>query len=382
MTQNITTLKVDLGIRSYSIDIGPGLIAELGARLDGVIRDGSVRGGSVFVVTDENVAALYLEKAMESLRAAGLTAHSFVLPAGEGTKCFAQLEALTGDLLGAGIERKSTVVALGGGVIGDLAGFAASIVLRGVDYVQVPTTLLSQVDSAVGGKTAIDTALGKNLIGSFYQPRLVLVDTACLDSLPRRELLAGYGEVVKYGALGSRDFFTWLEQEAAAALDRDGPERAQMIARCCAMKADIVARDEREDGARGLLNLGHTFGHALELAAGFDGALLHGEGVALGMVLAFSLAVELGHASDDDLARITGHMKSVGLPVALAKTWPDGSPANLDAGRLMEAMKLDKKVEDGRIGFVLPRGIGDAFISRDVPVETVKSLLERAIFQR
>ncbi len=381
MMEASKSLNVDLGARSYDIEIGPGLIGELGTRLGSIARGKSVGGKSVFVVTDENVAAHYLQTAMDSLRVAGFGARSFVLPAGEATKCFAQLEILTGDLLAAGIERKSVIVALGGGVIGDLAGFAASIVLRGIDFVQIPTTLLSQVDSAVGGKTAIDTELGKNLIGSFYQPRLVLVDTTCLDTLPRRELLAGYGEVVKYGALGSLDFFSWLEQNGAAALAGDGAERAEMIGRCCAMKADIVGRDEHEEGVRGLLNLGHTFGHALELAAGFDGALLHGEGVALGMCLAYGLAMELGHGTQDDLDRVSAHLNAVGLPVKLTPTWPDGSAAKMDAAALLETMKLDKKVEAGRIGFVLPRGIGDAFISRDVPVETVAHLLEQALLE-
>ncbi|MCZ6605124.1 MAG: 3-dehydroquinate synthase [Alphaproteobacteria bacterium] len=367
------SVAVDLGPRSYEIAIGSGLLGELGVRTKALAR-----GVRVFVVTDENVARAYLAPAMECLAQAGLNPESFVLGSGEKTKSFAQVEKLSSDLLAAGIERSSLIVALGGGVIGDLAGFAASIVLRGVDYIQVPTTLLAQVDSSVGGKTAIDTGAGKNLIGSFYQPRLVLADTSALDTLPRRELLAGYAEVVKYAVLGDADFFAWLEENGPAALDGDGSERTQMIAKCCTMKADIVARDETETGARVLLNLGHTFGHALEAVAGYGGELLHGEGVAIGLCLAYRLSVELGHGQASELDRVAGHLEAVGLATSPPKAWADGSPAEWPVDRLMEAMHHDKKVSDGVPVFVLPRKLGDAFVARDVPIETVEALLRGA----
>lgn len=373
---SITELAVDLGARSYAIHIGPGLLHDIGARCKEIAR-----GSTAFIVSDENVAPLYLTPVSEALRGAGLTPVPIVLAPGEAAKSFEQLAVLVGDLLDAGMDRSALIVALGGGVIGDLAGFAAAIVMRGVDYVQVPTTLLSQVDSSVGGKTAIDMPQGKNLVGSFHQPRLVIADSSTLDSLPRRELLAGYGEVVKYAVLGDAEFFAWLEANGAAALAEDGPERTEMIARCCAMKADIVSRDEREceGGVRARLNLGHTFAHAFEVEAGFDGRLLHGEAVAIGMCMAYRLSIELGHAGDGDFERLRAHFAALDVPTEPPRRWADGRTADWDVDRLLNAMRLDKKARGGMPAFVLPRGLGDAFVCRDVPLDRVAALLTRAV---
>jgi len=282
------------------------------------------------------------------------------------SKSFAGLERLSGALLDMEIDRKGLVVALGGGVIGDLTGFAAGVLKRGVAFAQIPTTLLAQVDSSVGGKTAINAPQGKNLIGLFHQPRIVIADTSLLGTLPRRELLAGYAEVVKYGALGDVQFFEWLELKAAKALAGDEHAMVKAVAHSCRMKAEIVARDERETGDRALLNLGHTFGHAIETAEGFGG-LLHGEAVGVGLVLAFDLSARLGLCAPDDAARVRRHLAALGLPVA--------PPAGLDPRRLVALMAHDKKVRDGRIVFVLARGIGRAFVARDVPLDAVVELL-------
>jgi 3-dehydroquinate synthase len=278
-------------------------------------------------------------------------------------------------ILDAGIERRTALVALGGGVIGDITGFAAAIALRGIDFIQIPTTLLAQVDSSVGGKTGINTQHGKNLIGAFHQPRLVIADTGILDTLPERELLAGYAEVVKYGLLGDADFFRWLEGHGPAVIDGDPDARRHAVVHSCRMKADIVAADERETGKRALLNLGHTFGHALEAETGMGDALLHGEGVAIGMVLAFDLSVQLGHcdAVDADLAR--RHIAAVGLP-----TTPAHALGNIWSGEaLIGHMGKDKKVADGKITFILARGIGDSFISQEVSRDALTTLFEGAM---
>jgi 3-dehydroquinate synthase len=293
------------------------------------------------------------------------------MPPGEVSKSFAGLERLSGALLDMEIDRKGLVIALGGGVIGDLTGFAAGVLKRGVAFAQIPTTLLAQVDSSVGGKTAINAAQGKNLIGLFHQPRIVIADTTLLATLPRRELLAGYAEVVKYGALGDAKFFEWLEVNGAKALAGDEGAMVQAVAHSCRMKADIVARDERETGERALLNLGHTFGHALEAATGFSDRLVHGEGVAVGMALAFQLSVKLGHCPGQDAERFVRHLKAVGLPASIADI-PGARPG---AGELIRHMAHDKKVTDGKLTFILVRGLGQAFVTRDVPLEAVKSVL-------
>ncbi|MDE2182173.1 MAG: 3-dehydroquinate synthase [Alphaproteobacteria bacterium] len=362
MTESI---PVSLGNRSYSIHVGPGLLADVGRLLKPLAH------GPVPVVTDANVAPLYLDRVISALRAHGIDSCPIELDAGEGTKSFRHLEKLTSALLASGVGRDGLIVALGGGVIGDLTGFAAGILKRGIDFAQVPTTLQAQVDSSVGGKTAINVAEGKNLIGVFHQPRIVLADTEVLTTLPAREQRAGYGEVVKYGVLGDRAFFEWLEANGNKALDGDPAAMAQAVATCCRMKAAIVARDERESGERALLNLGHTFGHALEAATGYSDRLLHGEGVAIGMALAFRLSVKLGLCPGQDAERFIRHLKAVGLPTEISDI-PGGRPT---AQELVEHIGHDKKAKGGTAVFVLLRGIGDAFLTQDVPVDAIQAAL-------
>jgi 3-dehydroquinate synthase len=364
------TVPVALAERSYDIHIGTGLIASAGELL--AAQFGKAVSRAVPVVTDETVAELYYGRLAASLTAAGLSPLPIVLPPGEQTKSFSQLERLIDALLGANVERGSLIVALGGGVIGDLTGFAAGILKRGVDFAQVPTTLLAQVDSSVGGKTAINTAQGKNLVGVFHQPRIVIADTEVLATLPRRELLGGYAEIVKYGLLGDADFFAWLEKYGAKALSGNGPAVTHAVAHSCAMKAAIVARDERETGDRALLNLGHTFGHGLEAATNYSARLIHGEGVALGCVLAFRLSARLGHSTPADVARVERHFADAGLWTRIAQI---PGPA-LRADDVLDHMRHDKKASGGRMTFILARGIGHAFISLDVPEETVRQVLE------
>jgi 3-dehydroquinate synthase len=362
MTKIIT---VGLGPRAYAIHVGAGLIEQAGALLKPFAR------GPVPVVTDNVVGEIHLAPFLDRAGKAGLDVRPIVLPAGEGSKSFAGLETLCGQLLDAGVDRSGLVIALGGGVIGDLTGFAAGVLKRGVAFAQVPTTLLAQVDSSVGGKTAINARQGKNLIGLFHQPRLVIADTALLATLPRRELLAGYAEVVKYGALGDAKFFEWLEQNGPLALDGDSAAMVHAVAHSCQMKADIVARDERETGERALLNLGHTFGHALEAATGFSDRLKHGEGVAIGTVLAFRLSVKLGLASGQDAERFARHLKAVGLPASIADI-PGPRP---DTESLIGHMGHDKKVQDGKLTFVLLRRLGEAFVTNQVPLEALRQVL-------
>lgn len=358
-------IAVALGARSYSIHVGPGLLAEAGRLLAPMAR------GPLPVVTDRNVAATHLQPLLTALREAGLDAREIVLEPGEGSKSFAGLETLTGALLDMGVDRGGLIVALGGGVIGDLTGFAAGILKRGVDFAQIPTTLLAQVDSSVGGKTAINARQGKNLLGLFHQPRIVIADIDALKTLPRRELLAGYAEVAKYGALGDADFFGWLEANAGKALAGGREAITHAVAHSCRMKAAIVARDERESGERALLNLGHTFGHALEAATGFSDRLLHGEGVAIGIALAFQLSERLGLSPAADTQRLIRHLKDAGLPAAIADI-PGPRP---DADTLLGHMAHDKKAKAGQIMFVLIRGIGQAFTTTDVPEDSLRAVL-------
>jgi 3-dehydroquinate synthase len=354
-------VKVGLGARSYDIHVGRGLLAQAGALLKPFAR------GPVPVVTDENVARIHLA----ALSNSGLDVKPIVLAPGEGTKSFAGLEKLSGELLRSGVDRGGLIVALGGGVIGDLTGFAAGILKRGIAFAQIPTTLLAQVDSSVGGKTAINTREGKNLVGLFHQPRIVIADIDVLATLPRRELLCGYAEVVKYGALGDRGFFEWLEANGAKALGGDAGAMVQAVAHSCRMKAGIVERDERETGERALLNLGHTFGHALEAATGFSDRLLHGEGVAIGMALAFRLSVRLGLCPGQDAQRLARHLAATGLPSSIADI-PGERPA---ADALITHMAHDKKAKDGRLRFILVRAIGEAFETDAVPVEALREVL-------
>ncbi|PWC43574.1 3-dehydroquinate synthase [Azospirillum sp. TSO22-1] len=367
----VQTVRVELGARSYDILVGDGILAEAGPRIAEITR-----GKPPIIVTDDAVAPLHLGTLEASLGRAGIDpGTAIVLPQGEKTKDFAHLERLLDAILGRGIERSAVLVALGGGVIGDITGFAAATALRGIDFVQVPTTLLSQVDSSVGGKTGINTRHGKNLVGAFHQPRLVIADTATLDTLPKREVLAGYAEVAKYGLIRQPDFFAWLEENGRRVVDGDPAARRHAVTVSCRAKADIVGIDERESGDRALLNLGHTFGHALEAATGFGQRLLHGEGVAIGMVLAFDLSVRLGLCPAADAERARAHLKAVGLP-----TRPTDVPGvEWDVDELIASMAKDKKVKDGRITFVLARRLGDAFTLRDVDAAAVRALLEDAV---
>jgi len=363
-------VRVELGERSYDILVGSGLLPQTGA----TIADRLGRR-TVHLVTDETVAGLYLEDVRRSCEAAGLRCHAHVLPPGEATKDFGHLQRLCEAVLEAGIDRRGLLLALGGGVVGDLVGLTAALLLRGVDFVQVPTTLLAQVDSSVGGKTAIDVPQGKNLIGAFHQPRLVIADTTALASLPPRELRAGYAEVVKYGAIDDPAFFAWLERHGKALLDGDQTLLAQAVARSCRAKARIVAADERESGPRALLNLGHTFGHALEAEVGYDGSLLHGEAVALGMVLAFDLSARLGLCPAADGIRLAAVLAAGGLPTSIA----DLPARRWDPASLVAWMRRDKKARDGSLTLVLARGLGRAFVDHDAPVQAVTETLQASI---
>ena len=367
-----TTVKVALGARSYDIVIGRGLIPSLGARVQ-ALRPGA----KVAVVTDENVARHQLSAVEAAFANAGTATSRVIVAIGEGAKSFPVFEEVCEAIIAARIERGDLVVALGGGVVGDLAGFAAAAVRRGLDYVQVPTTLLAQVDSSVGGKTAINSAHGKNLIGAFHQPILVLADTAVLDTLPAREFRAGYAEVVKYGLLGDAAFFSWLETNWRDVF-AGGPAREHAIALSCRGKAAIVARDERETGERALLNLGHTFGHALEAACGFSDRLLHGEAVAAGMALAFAFSARQGLMPVAEADRAIRHLAEVGLPTRV-KDIPGGLPP---VDRLMELIAQDKKVKRGMLTFILARGIGTAFVESGVDERDVRAFLSEKLAER
>ncbi|MEQ9190021.1 MAG: 3-dehydroquinate synthase [Alphaproteobacteria bacterium] len=360
-------IAVEVPGHDYDILIGPGLLGCAGKLLRA-----SVGKAPLVIISDETVAEHYLDPLHQSLADVNLTARHIILPPGEATKSFDRLGSVLDSMLAMGIERQSTVIALGGGVVGDLAGLAAAIALRGIGYVQIPTTLLAQVDSSIGGKTAVDSPAGKNLIGAFHQPRAVLADTDTLSTLPLRDLKSGYGEVVKYGLLGDAAFFAWLERSGKAVLDRDPAALSRAIAESCRAKARIVAADEREVGARALLNLGHTFAHALEAEAGFDTTLLHGEAVTLGMLMAFDLSVRLGHCPPADRERVARHFSNLGLLHALP-TLPDGRTWNAD--RLLDRMAADKKVVDGALTFILARGIGAAFVARGVARDDVRAVL-------
>ena len=367
------TVRVPLGERAYDVRIGPGLLARAGAEIGPYLARPRVA-----ILTDATVAGLHLEALTEALDAEGIEAVSLALPAGEATKSWRHLTECVEWLLAERIERRDVVIALGGGVIGDLAGFAAAILRRGVRFVQIPSSLLAQVDSSVGGKTAINSAHGKNLIGAFHQPSLVLADTELLDTLSSREFLAGYGEVVKYGLLGDASFFAWLEGKGQALAEGDGDARVKVVRRSVEMKAEIVARDETEAGDRALLNLGHTFCHALEAATGYSDRLLHGEGVAIGCALAFELSSRLGLCSQEEPSRVRAHLSGMGMKTDLADI-PGDLP---DAEGLLDLMGQDKKVIDGRLRFILARGIGKAFVAEDVDRDVVLGVLRDALAAR
>lgn len=363
------TVSVDLGARSYDIKIGRGLIETAGAEIASILP-----GARLAVVADKTVAGLHLEAFSASLNDAGIVHTVLTVPAGEATKCFREFERLCDEVLASRLERGDAIVALGGGVVGDLAGFVASATRRGMAFVQVPTSLLAQVDSSVGGKTGINSRHGKNLIGAFYQPALVLADTAVLDTLPTRDFRAGYAEVAKYGLLGDADFFDWLEINWKAVF-AGGPERDEAVARSCQAKADIVAADELEAGRRALLNLGHTFGHALESAVSYETArLVHGEGVSIGMMLAHEFSARLGLINEDTVARVRKHLSEVGLPVRIQQI-PGQLPG---VETFMDIIAQDKKVSRGALTFILTRGIGDAFVEKGVdPVIVTEFLKEK-----
>jgi 3-dehydroquinate synthase len=367
------TVHVDLGARSYDVLVGQGLVSRAGDLVSPLLKRPRVA-----VLTDRTVAGLHLEALTEGLAERGIAVTAHALAAGEATKGWDGLREAVEFLLDAKVERRDLVLALGGGVIGDLAGFAAAVLRRGVRFIQVPTTLLAQVDSSVGGKTGINTRHGKNLVGAFHQPALVLADIDLLATLPPREFLAGYGEVVKYGLLGDAGFFDWLERHGPGLVAGDAVLRAAAVHRSVEMKAGIVARDETEEGERALLNLGHTFCHALEAATGYSGRLLHGEGVAIGCALAFELSARLGLCSQEDPSRVRAHLKAMGMACDLADI-PGDLP---DADALLGLMAQDKKVQDGRLRFILARGIGESFVSDRVPPETVRALLAERLEDR
>jgi 3-dehydroquinate synthase len=364
-----SAVQVALGDRSYTIHIRDGLLADAGSLLAPYAR-----AGRVVTISDQNVWMAQGDRFGDGLKAAGLTCETIVLPPGEGTKSWATLESLIDRLLALGIERSDHIVAFGGGVIGDLVGFAAAIVNRGCGFVQIPTTLLAQVDSSVGGKTAINVAAGKNLVGAFHQPAAVLIDPACLDTLGSREVRAGYAEVVKYGLINDPAFFDWCEANAAALFAGDPAARHHAILASVTAKAAIVGADERETkGQRALLNLGHTFGHALEAETGFSERLLHGEAVAAGMGLAFAFSARQGLCDAGDAARVKDHISASGLPA-------DSVQAHVSASgkRLVEHMMHDKKKSGGRIPFILARGIGQAYVDKDVALADVEAFLDAA----
>ena len=367
----LETVTVGLGARSYDILIGPDLVETAGQRIAERLP-----GVRVAIITDENVAGHHLETLKASLDRADIAHASLVLPAGEKTKDYAHFEQVVDFVLANRLERGDALIALGGGVIGDLTGFAAGVVRRGMQFIQMPTSLLAQVDSSVGGKTGINSSFGKNLVGVFHQPRLVLADTGVLDTLSEREFRAGYAEVAKYGLIDKPDFFQWLEANWRAVFNSGSAERTRAIAISCQAKADVVARDELETGDRALLNLGHTFGHALETATAYDSArLVHGEGVAIGMALAHRFSARLNQCSPDDAERVEAHLRAVGLPWRLEHV-PGGLP---DAEKLLTYIAQDKKVSRGSLTFILTRGVGQSYIAKDVPASEVLSFLKEQL---
>lgn len=367
------TVHVPLGERAYDIHIGPDLIEQAGGLIAPLLHRPHVA-----IIADEHVAKLHAETLVTSLKNNGISSSILTLPQGESTKSWPQFERSVEWLLEERIERRDVVIAFGGGVVGDLVGFAAAVLRRGVRFVQVPTSLLAQVDSSVGGKTGINAPQGKNLIGAFHQPSLVLADTAVLDSLTERDFLAGYGEVVKYGLLGDSEFFQWLERHGPSLAAGDRAARVAAVKRSVEMKADIVVRDEKEMGDRALLNLGHTFCHALEAATGYSGRLLHGEGVAIGCALAFELSARLGLCSQEEPGRVRAHLKNMNMKADLS----DIEGELPDADTLLNLMGQDKKVVAGKLHFILARGIGEAFVTSDVDRDAVRELLSDALAAR
>lgn len=369
MATSHKTLKLDLGARSYDILIGSALLPQTGALIKPVLES-----PRVIIVTDTNIRDLHLNSLKKSLESSNIKHDEVVVKAGEESKSFAELEKLISVILSKNIDRKITLIALGGGVIGDLTGFAASVLLRGVNFIQIPTTLLAMVDSSVGGKTGINTSHGKNLVGAFHQPKMVLIDIDLIKTLPENEFMAGYAEVVKYGLINDEEFFSWLEKNAAKIKKRDKDSLAYIVEKSCAAKAKIVGKDERETAERALLNLGHTFGHALETEANYK-KILHGEAVSVGMVLAFEFSKDLGLCAQKDLERIKEHFSEIGLPQKVS----DFPFLTKDAKKYVAHMRKDKKVESGKLTFILAKGIGKSFVQKDVEEEKVLKTLSRVI---
>jgi 3-dehydroquinate synthase len=367
------TVHVDLGDRSYDIHIGPELLPKAGSFVKPFLKRNHVA-----IITDVTVADLHLATIEAGLAVENITSVALKLPAGESTKSWGMLQKTVEWLISEQIERDDIVIAFGGGVIGDLVGFSASILRRGVRLIQMPTSLLAQVDSSVGGKTGINSPHGKNLVGAFYQPQLVLADIAALGTLTPRDFLSGYGEVLKYGMLGDATFFEWLEDNGPAMAAGDMDKRIYAVKRSCQMKADIVARDEKEHGDRALLNFGHTFCHALEAATGYSNRLLHGEGVAIGCALAFETSMRLGLCSQEEPSRVRKHLKSMGMKIDLSDIAGDLP----DADGLLALMAQDKKVQSGKLAFIMARSIGDSYVDRDVDLNVVKSVLQDALSAR
>lgn len=369
----IETVPVSLGARSYEVRLAPGLLDAAGAHIAPLLKRSKVA-----IVSDAHVASLHLPRLTASLNARGIAHSHLPLPSGEATKSWAHLQEVVHWLLSEQIERNDVVIAFGGGVIGDLVGFAAAILRRGVRFVQIPTSLLAQVDSSVGGKTGINAPHGKNLIGAFHQPALVLADIAVLGTLTERDFLAGYGEVAKYGLLGDAGFFAWLEANGPALAAGDEALRLQAVKHSVVLKAGIVARDETEQGERALLNLGHTFCHALEAATGYSGRLLHGEGVAIGCALAYETSARLGLCAQEAPSRVRAHLKDMKMKVDLSDIEGDLP----DADGLIALMMQDKKVSAGKLNFIMARDIGEAFVTSDVPAPVLKQVLTDALNRR
>lgn len=371
MRQKIT---VKLNNHSYDIHVGHDLLDHAGD----IIAPHLKRPRTV-IITDENVAQHQLPRLEKSFKKAAIDFDTIILPAGESTKSFAELEKLLEKLLHLRLERQDKIIAFGGGVIGDLVGFAASIYQRGIGFIQIPTTLLAQVDSSVGGKTGINSPQGKNLIGSFHQPHLVLTDVSTLDTLSKRHLLAGYAEVVKYGLIGDKAFFDWLEINGDKIIAGDHTIQIEAVLTCCRAKADVVSKDEKETGLRGLLNLGHTFGHALEAECGYSDSLLHGEAVAIGMVMAFDLSVKMGLCPKEDALKIKQHLDKMMLPTRISKINHPISKITMTAESLFNHTLHDKKISNGRVNFVIASAIGKAFLSKDINPDDVKEIFTQAL---
>lgn len=361
----MTTIPVSGGaFAAYDVVVGRGLLANAGAHIAPIAK------GRTVIITDQTVAAIHAETLTASLTAAGVRSEIVAVPAGEGSKSFFELERVLDRLLEIGLDRKDVVIALGGGVVGDLAGLTAALYMRGIDFVQIPTTLLAQVDSSVGGKTAIDTPRGKNLVGAFHQPRLVLADIDVLATLPERQVRSGWAEVLKHGLICDAAFFDWLAAEGAAGASGDPMALERAVIRSVEIKSDVVGEDEKEAGRRALLNLGHTFGHAVETEVGFDeGALAHGEAVALGCCMAFRYSAREGLCSDQDVARVEAVVAAAGLPTRLEQA------GAFEADRLLALMAGDKKAEGGALTLILARGIGEAFVAKGVDAAKVRAFL-------